>query len=120
VDADGEPDVPGHAFEKQRHGERFLVGRLLSWLRLPLRAVQAVMLPVLQPLVLIGAFLLVAYDRRAAALLLAVPLYYFLTESFFILEWRVITPMHYGLFAGAAVVLVAAGSGIRSRFTGKP
>jgi len=45
-------------------------------------------------------------DGRRALLLLSVSLYYLLSESFFIYEWRVVAPMHYGLFAAAAAALV--------------
>jgi 4-amino-4-deoxy-L-arabinose transferase-like glycosyltransferase len=106
-DEDAESAALAAAQEKQRAGQRFLVGRALAGLRRPLNALQAVLLPTLMPLVLAGAVLLLAARWRGAALLLVLPLYYLLTESFFILEWRVVVPMHYGLFAGAAAALLA-------------
>jgi 4-amino-4-deoxy-L-arabinose transferase-like glycosyltransferase len=106
VDEDAEPSVPTTGQEGHRASERLLIGRALSWLRFPLNALQAALLPTLMPLVLMGVVVLIAADWRRAALLLALPLYYLLTESFFILEWRVVVPMHYGLFAAAAATLV--------------
>jgi hypothetical protein len=117
---DADPGMVAAAQERQRAGERFLIGRAFSGLRRPLNTLQAVLLPALMPLVLMGVALLLAAHWRGAALLLVLPLYYLLTESFFILEWRVVVPMHYGLFAGAAGALlvlfeVAAGLGRRFR-----
>lgn len=109
VGADGEIETPAPAQEQQRAGARFLApGRLLEWLRYPLRAVQSVLTPALLPLVLLGVLLLAFVDPRATTLLLAISTYYLLTESFFILEWRVVVPMHYGLFVAAAASLILA------------
>jgi hypothetical protein len=114
---DAEAGMMATAQERQRAGERFLIGRAFSGLRRPLNTLQAVLLPALMPLVLVGVALLLAAHWRGAALLLVLPLYYLLTESFFILEWRVVVPMHYGLFAGAAgtflVLLEVAGGLVR-------
>ena len=73
------------------------------------------MVPALTPLALLGA----AHHPCSRAgdpglLLLALPLYYLATESFFLYEWRVAVPMHYALFACAAAPLVAAWSALRS------
>jgi 4-amino-4-deoxy-L-arabinose transferase-like glycosyltransferase len=107
IGSDGEIETPAQARQQQRAGERFLLpGRALAWLRYPLRGLQVALIITLLPLVLVGCALLLYADVRAAVLLLALPAYYFLTESFFILEWRVVVPMHYGLFVGAAVATV--------------
>jgi len=89
--------------------ERFLaVGKAARPLRPGLALVQRALAFVLLPAVAAGAVLLVARDWRRALLLLSVPLYYLLSESPFIYEWRVVAPMHYGLF-GAAGAAAAAG-----------
>ena len=67
-----------------------------------------------------GSVWLLAADPRAAAILLSVPAYYLATESFFLLEWRVIVPMHYALFAAAAVPLAAAWGWARRRAALEP
>jgi hypothetical protein len=77
-----------------------------------------VLTPALLPLVLLGVPLLVALDGRRALLLLAISAYYLLTECFFILEWRVVVPMHYGLFVGAAASLVTAVRLLRKAWRG--
>jgi hypothetical protein len=107
VGGDGEPD----ARRPDRHPSdaRFLApGRAAAPLRPLVAVAQAVLLPVLLPLVAVGVAVLVRRDARRAALLLAIPVYYLLTESFFIFEWRVVTPMHYGLFVAAAAGALAA------------
>jgi hypothetical protein len=76
---------------------------------------QPVLCALLAPLVAIGAALLALRDWRRAALLLAVPVYYLLSESPFIYEWRVVAPMHYGLFAAAAASPVFAYQLARTR-----
>jgi hypothetical protein len=64
-----------------------------------------VLTPLLAASVLAGSALLFFVRWRAALLLLAVPIYYLLTESCFLLEWRVVVPMHYGLFVAAGAVI---------------
>jgi hypothetical protein len=80
---------------------------LVAWL-------QPVLCALISPLVAIGAALLALRDWRRAALLLAVPVYYLLSESPFIYEWRVVAPMHYGLFAAAAAATVFVGQRVLS------
>ena len=79
-----------------------LPGRAAAPLRPVVAGLQTVLAYALLPLVALGALVLSTRDLRRAALLLAIPLYYLLSESFFIYEWRVVTPMHYGLFVAAA------------------
>ncbi len=91
--------------------EGFLApGRAAAPLRPALGVVQPALSFVLLPLVAAGALLLLARDWRRALLLLSVPLYYLLSESPFIYEWRVVAPMHYGLFGVAGAAVAAAGS----------
>jgi len=89
---------------------RFLApGRLAAPLRPLVAALQSLLCAVLTPLVVAGALALAIRDWRRALLLLAVSIYYLLSESPFIYEWRVVAPLHYGLLAaaGAALVFVA-------------
>jgi hypothetical protein len=62
------------------------------------------------PLVFIGVFVLVLSRRfQAIALVLAVPIYYIVTQSTLHTEYRYILPIHYFLFIFAAVSLYSAG-----------
>jgi hypothetical protein len=63
-----------------------------------------------------GTAWLAWHDWRRTALLLAIPAYYLLSESPFIYEWRVVAPMHYGLFAAAGAAPVAAVAYARRRW----
>jgi hypothetical protein len=109
--AEDDGDSASVTIARRPSDDRYLaLGRALAFLRAPLRLVQSAFTPALTGLVVLGAALLVAARPRPAALVLAVPVYYLLTESCFLLEWRVVVPMHYGLFVGAAAVLVAAGA----------
>jgi hypothetical protein len=93
----------------QAGSERFLAaGRAARPLRPALALVQPALTFVLLPIVAAGVFLLFARDWRRALLLLSVPAYYLLSESPFIYEWRVVAPMHYGLFGAAGVAIAAA------------
>jgi len=65
-------------------------------------------------LALLGAAVILLARWRSGLLLLALPLYYLSTESFFLYEWRVAVPMHYALFACAAAPVVAAWSALRA------
>jgi hypothetical protein len=104
------------AFPGARRDEgRFLApGRLAAPLRPLVAALQLLLSAVLLPLVVAGALALAWRDFRRALLLLAVSLYYLLSESPFIYEWRVVAPMHYGLLAAASAALVL-GFGLASR-----
>ena len=108
-------DVREHDLARRPADERWLApGRVAAALRPVLGAAQSVMVPVLTPLALLGAAIILAARWRSGLLLLALPLYYLATESFFLYEWRVAVPMHYALFACAAVPLVAAWAALRS------
>jgi hypothetical protein len=89
-------------------------GRAAAPLRPLVAALQTVLGVVLLPLVIVGTLALAWRDWRRALLLLAVSLYYLLSESPFIYEWRVVAPMHYGLFAAAAASIVALPAVARS------
>src|SRR4029079_4017640 len=90
------------------------LGRWAEGLRSLLGVAQAGMVPALTPLAGLGVVILLAARWRSALLLLALPLYYLSTESFFLYEWRLAVPMHYAMFATAAVPLVAAWSALRA------
>ena len=88
---------------------RFLApGRLAAPLRPLVAALQPVLCAVLLPLAVAGTAALLWRDWRRTLLLLVVSLYYLWSESPFIYEWRVVTPMHYGVFATAAAAVVLA------------
>jgi len=110
-----EPDDAGAAAETRARATaraeaaRFLApGRAASPVRAPLGVVQAALSYVLLPLVVLGTAWLVWQDGRRAALLLSISAYYLASESPFIYEWRVVAPMHYGLFAAAGAAAAAA------------
>jgi hypothetical protein len=108
---DGEPE-DAHDLARQPSDERVLaVGRWVAPLRPVVRVLQGGLVVVLLPLVLVGLALLAWTTPRTTILLAGIPAYYLLTESMFLLEWRVVTPMHYGLFvaAGAAIRSIVAG-----------
>jgi hypothetical protein len=112
---DDASDAREHDLARRPTDERWLIpGRAVAWLRPVLGALQFVLVPALTPLALLGAALILAAGWRSGLLLLALPLYYLSTESFFLYEWRVAVPMHYALFACAAAPLVAAWSALRS------
>jgi hypothetical protein len=90
--------------------QALLPGLAVGWLRAPVFAVQSVLGVVLLPLVVVGAASLVLVNRRAAALLLALPLYFFVFQSAFLFEWRQVVPIHPPLFVLAGAALVVAGA----------
>jgi 4-amino-4-deoxy-L-arabinose transferase-like glycosyltransferase len=113
--ADDEEDARVHDLARRPGDDRFLaVGRAATPVRPILGALQTILMPVLTPLAMLGAAILLLVCWRSALLLLGVPLYYLSTESFFLYEWRVAVPMHYALFACAAAPLALAGSALRS------
>lgn len=108
-------DTREHDLARRPADEGWLApGRVAAPLRPVLGAAQSVMVPALTPLALLGAAIILAARWRSGLLLLALPLYYLATESFFLYEWRVAVPMHYALFACAAAPVVAAWSALRS------
>ena len=112
---DDAEDVRLHDLARRPSDERFLaIGRAAGPVRPVLGGLQTILLPVLTPLAMLGAAILLMVCWRSALLLLGVPLYYLSTESFFLYEWRVAVPMHYALFACAAVPLVLSWSLVRS------
>jgi len=94
-------------------------GRAAAPLRPLVGPLQRLLVAVLLPLVALGAAALFWRDARRALLLLSVSLYYLLSESPFIYEWRVVAPMHYGLLAAAAAALGLAVDLVRRLARGK-
>ena len=96
-----------HDLARRPSDDLFLApGRAVAALRPVIGRLQGALAQLLLPLVLLGTVALVRADWRRAMLLLSVSLYYLVSESFFILEWRVVTPMHYGLFVAAAAAVM--------------
>ena len=92
---DDASDARTHDLARRPTDDRFLApGRAAAPLRPLVGAVQAVLVRVLTPLAVLGAMTILAAGWRSALLLLALPLYYLSTESFFLYEWRVAVPMH--------------------------
>jgi hypothetical protein len=112
---DDASETRAHDLARQPTDERWLIpGRAVAPLRWVLGALQSVLVPALTPLALVGAGVVLAAGWRSGLVLLALPLYYLSTESFFLYEWRVAVPMHYALFACAAAPVVAVWSALRS------
>jgi len=112
------PEGDGTSEAARAGASRFLAaGRAAAPLRPPLAGLQSALAFVLLPLVVAGAALLAWRDWRRTALLLSVSCYYLLSESPFIYEWRVVAPMHYGLFAAAGAARAAAFALVRRRWT---
>jgi hypothetical protein len=112
---DDADDARVHDLARRPSDGRYLaVGRAAGPVRPLLGALQRGLVPVLTPLAVTGALVLLALCWRSALILLGVPLYYLSTESFFLYEWRVAVPMHYALFACAAVPPVLLWSALRS------
>jgi len=100
---DEEGSSRSHDLERRPSDDLLLLPGRAAWPLEPLVVgLQAVLVHALLPLVVLGTVVLWGRDWRRTALLLAIPVYYLLSESFFIFEWRVVTPMHYGLFVAAA------------------
>ncbi len=88
---------------------------IIHW---PLHAIQKLFITaVFLPLVLLGAGLLV-YQRQfqVLAILLAVPCYYFCTQSALHTEYRYVLVIHYFLFVLAALALYSIGRKVRQGF----
>jgi hypothetical protein len=117
---DDADDARAHDLARRQSDDRFLaVGRASGPLRRLFGLLQTVLLPVLTPLALLGAGILLMVCWRSALVLLSLPLYYLSTESFFLYEWRVAVPMHYAMLACAAVPLVLVLAPL-SRALGRP
>jgi hypothetical protein len=106
-----EVDEPGdarkHDLERTERDARFLwPGRLSAGLRGVVRPVQQALLATLTPLVIAGVLVLLWLSWRPALLLFALPLYFLVTYSPFLYEWRVAVPMHYTLCAAAAATIL--------------
>jgi hypothetical protein len=94
-----------------------LPGRLTAPARGPVRILQRTSRYLTLPAILAGTLILGVRDWRRALLLSVVPLYCLATESFMLLEWRVVASMHVFLFvaAGAGLAALARTSGAEGR-----
>ncbi|HEV8482227.1 MAG TPA: glycosyltransferase family 39 protein [Blastocatellia bacterium] len=101
-----------------------LIGEKLSWLRLPIRAVQRIVKETMLGFILLGMALMFLVSWRRSLFLLIVPLYHLLFQSFMHTEFRYGLPMHYFLFVFAAVVwaliLTFLWNGLRKALSSQP
>lgn len=82
------------------------VGKTLSWLRLPTRALQRTTKESMLTFILLGAAIIVAASWRRGLFLLMVPLYHLLFQSLMNTEFRYGLPIHYFLFVFAGTIWV--------------
>jgi 4-amino-4-deoxy-L-arabinose transferase-like glycosyltransferase len=80
------------------------LGRSISWLRPPARAIQRVTKETGLPFILAGLLILCAASGRRTLVILFVPLYYLLFQSVMHAEFRYTLSMRYFLFVLAALV----------------
>ena len=80
------------------------IGRSISWLRPPARAVQRITKEPGLIFVIVGLGILVVGSPRRALLILIVPLYYLLFQSVMHTEFRYTLAMRYFLFVFSAIV----------------
>jgi Dolichyl-phosphate-mannose-protein mannosyltransferase len=108
-------DVPG---PRLREASVLAPGRAAAFSRPVVRRLQSLGAVTTLPLALLGLASLVRVRDgwRKALFLSAVPAYYLVLESLFIYEWRVATPMHYGMFALAGAGWMSLGRLLRGRF----
>jgi hypothetical protein len=86
----------------------------LSWMRLPIRALQRTTKETMLLFILIGAVIVFSASWRRSVFLLMVPFYYLLFQSTMHTEFRYALPMHYFLFVFAAAVWVLLGASLWS------
>ena len=93
------------------------IGKSISWMRPPARALQRVTKETGLLFILVGLAILLIGSRRRALVILIVPLYYFLFQSVMHTEFRYTLAMRYFLFGFAAIVwtllLTLAVTGLR-------
>ncbi len=82
----------------------------LGWMRAVIRPLQRVTKEAMRVFVMIGVVIMFLAAWRRALFLFAVPLYYFIFQSFMHTEFRYTLPMQYFLFVFAAVVWVLLGA----------
>lgn len=80
------------------------IGRSISWLRPPARALQRVTKETGLLFIVAGLAVLLIGSRRRAVVILTVPLYYFLFQSVMHTEFRYTLAMRYFLFVFAAII----------------
>ncbi|MEK6303758.1 MAG: glycosyltransferase family 39 protein [Acidobacteriota bacterium] len=82
------------------------VGKTLSWLRLPIRALQRITKESMLTFIVLGAAIIGAASWRRGLFLLMVPLYHLLSQSLMNTEFRYGLPIHYFLFVFAGTIWV--------------
>ncbi len=88
------------------------VGQAVSFLRLPVRALQRLTKEAMQLFILFGLLVMLIASPRRALFLLMVPIYYLLFQSLMHTEFRYTLPMQYFLFIFAAIAWVLMGTAI--------
>jgi hypothetical protein len=111
---DVKPPPDGGVIEGLEEASRaaLVLGESISFLRPAARAAQRLAKETALVFLLLGLVLMPALDRRKTALLLIVPGYYLLVQSWIHTEFRYILPMHYFLFVFAAMVWVLIGGAV--------
>lgn len=105
--ATGKPD-PGHP-PLISDDACLSIGRAIGWTRSGTRALQGAADATNLIFMLVGVGVVSLLSWRTASFILMVPFYYFVFESMFILEWRVVVPIHYFLFLLVATAWALAG-----------
>jgi 4-amino-4-deoxy-L-arabinose transferase-like glycosyltransferase len=82
------------------------VGKKLSWLRLPTRALQRITKEAMLAFIVLGTAIILAASWRRGLFLLTVPLYHLLFQSLMNTEFRYGLPIHYFLFVFAGTIWV--------------
>lgn len=97
------------------------IGRSISWMRAPARAVQRATKETGLLFVLIGLAIMLIISPRRTLFILMVPIYYFLFQSVMHTEFRYALTMRYFLFVCAAIVwtllFTLAAKGLRAVFS---
>ncbi len=98
--------IRGRWQSELRNESSLAIGASLSWLRLPIRAMQRITKESMPGFILLGAAILFLVSWRRSLFLLIVPLYHLLFQSFMHTEFRYGLPIHYFLFVFAAIAWV--------------
>ena len=99
-------EIRGSWQSDKRNESSLIVGKTLSWMRIPARALQRITKEVMLPYILLGGSIMLIISWRRSLLLLIIPIYHLLFQSFMHTEFRYGLPIHYFLFIFAAIMWV--------------